>query len=120
MENNLRPIFKVFTLTSNGPDKTKKICLDLSDIECVQQDGGYKRIPVEGDAPHYPDFDEDEDVNLLARPRRNPRQRTREVFVIDPNSFILQTKRGQTWHIEGSFDEICELLTRFPSYKESV
>lgn len=104
-------MFLKFTLASHDEHdqgEIQKICLNSERIEAVQQLVRYEAIPI-----GEPDFDE---------PRRRIRVGHREQRrpVIELDRFIIQMKNGNSWTVMGSFDEFCEILTRFSSKKETV
>lgn len=101
---------------ADGIRDKQKICINLGEIETVQQSGRLheRQIPI-------PDMIDGEFVAQQA-PIRPPRaQRRRDsVFVIDKDRFVLWMKRGNTFTVAGDFEEFSEILCRFREKMESV
>ena len=122
-------MFKVFTLWHGNIDDygnpidapevgaRQKVCVNLDEVQIVQQSGRYQQIPIGG---------EPGDNAAVARaafaPPARPQRRNRqqEVFIIDADRFILHLKSGSNWHVMGSFDEFCDVLTNFRNQVETL
>lgn len=114
---------------SNDKMPQQKICLNLKNIDNVQQSGQYQQIPVEPRPGEVPDELRgiELEVDGLGRPRpaRRParparEQRRREVFVMDTDRFIIIMQNGHNYTVMGKFDEFCDTLTNFREKLETV
>lgn len=130
----MKPVFKLFTIWSGQSDTVaiadrmpeQQICIDLNEVDTVLQCGEWRQEPFSdtGQVITYNVSTEFATATLGLPGTRvstnASRPRSRDVYHIFPDRFILQTKRGSQHTVMGSFSELCDLLTNFQSSRETV
>lgn len=96
-------MFMKFTLYVNNNDwdgpvgdlqvPEQKICLNIKDIEFVQQSGKWRNTEL---------------------------ARQHQTFILHNDRFILQMRGGNSYTVKGIFEEFCDTLANFQDNKEVV